>query len=101
MPPVVFKAPAQQQAALTRDQPRPPTHPPTPRPPPPPQLNDRYEFPEELDLDRDNYLSRNADRGVRNLYKLHSVLVHSGGVHGGRGRGRFRARGPSAPSPAA
>jgi hypothetical protein len=24
-----------------------------------------------------------ADRSVRNLYKLHSVLVHSGGVHGG------------------
>lgn len=47
------------------------------------QLNDRYEFPQELDLDREHYLSRNADRGVRNLYKLHSVLVHSGGVHGG------------------
>lgn len=24
-----------------------------------------------------------ADRTVRNKYKLHSVLVHSGGVHGG------------------
>lgn len=24
-----------------------------------------------------------ADRSVRNLYKLHSVLVHSGGLHGG------------------
>jgi hypothetical protein len=24
-----------------------------------------------------------ADRSVRNLYRLHSVLVHSGGVHGG------------------
>lgn len=24
-----------------------------------------------------------ADRNVRNVYKLHSVLVHSGGVHGG------------------
>jgi uncharacterized UBP type Zn finger protein len=24
-----------------------------------------------------------SDRSVRNLYKLHSVLVHSGGTHGG------------------
>jgi ubiquitin carboxyl-terminal hydrolase 7 len=38
-----------------------------------------------LDLDRENgkYLSPEADRGVRNLYTLHSVLVHSGGGHGG------------------
>ncbi|CAK7325156.1 unnamed protein product [Dovyalis caffra] len=49
------------------------------------QINDRYEFPLQLDLDRDNgkYLSPDADRSVRNLYTLHSVLVHSGGVHGG------------------
>lgn len=49
------------------------------------QINDRYEFPEELDLDHGDgkYLSENADRSVRNLYRLHSVLVHSGGVHGG------------------
>jgi ubiquitin carboxyl-terminal hydrolase 7 len=49
------------------------------------QINDRYEFYDELDLDVDNgrYLSPNADRGVRNKYLLHSVLVHSGGVHGG------------------
>ncbi|KAK8657507.1 hypothetical protein V6N13_035738 [Hibiscus sabdariffa] len=33
-------------------------------------INDRYEFPLKL------------DRTVRNLYTLHSVLVHSG-VHGG------------------
>ncbi|GER31693.1 ubiquitin carboxyl-terminal hydrolase [Striga asiatica] len=48
-------------------------------------INDRYEFPLQLDLDRDNgkYLSPEADRRVRNLYTLHSVLVHSGGVHGG------------------
>ncbi|EFJ41244.1 hypothetical protein VOLCADRAFT_40312, partial [Volvox carteri f. nagariensis] len=48
-------------------------------------INDRYEFYDELDLDRDGgkYLAPNADRSVRNLYKLHSVLVHSGGVHGG------------------
>ena len=49
------------------------------------QINDRYEFPDELDLDYEDgkYLSENADRSVRNLYRLHSVLVHSGGVHGG------------------
>ena len=49
------------------------------------QINDRYEFPDELDLDLEDgkWLSENADRSVRNLYKLHSVLVHSGGVHGG------------------
>ncbi|KAH7541842.1 hypothetical protein FEM48_Zijuj02G0010400 [Ziziphus jujuba var. spinosa] len=48
-------------------------------------INDRYEFPMQLDLDRENgkYLSPDADRSVRNLYTLHSVLVHSGGVHGG------------------
>ncbi|XP_020097199.1 ubiquitin carboxyl-terminal hydrolase 12-like isoform X2 [Ananas comosus] len=49
------------------------------------KINDRYEFPLQLDLDRDNgkYLSPDADRTVRNVYTLHSVLVHSGGVHGG------------------
>ncbi|XP_071734690.1 ubiquitin C-terminal hydrolase 12-like isoform X2 [Rutidosis leptorrhynchoides] len=49
------------------------------------KINDRYEFPLQLDLDRDDgkYLSPQADRSVRNLYTLHSVLVHSGGVHGG------------------
>jgi len=49
------------------------------------KVNDRYEFFDELDLDvgGGKYLSPNADRKVRNLYKLHSVLVHSGGVHGG------------------
>ncbi|XP_039043952.1 ubiquitin carboxyl-terminal hydrolase 13-like [Hibiscus syriacus] len=49
------------------------------------KINDRYEFPLQLDLDRDDrkYLSPEADRSVRNLYMLHSVLVHSGGVHGG------------------
>ena len=37
------------------------------------QINDRYEFPLQLDLDRDNgkYLSPHADRNVRNLYTLH------------------------------
>ncbi|KAM2482454.1 hypothetical protein FF1_040003 [Malus domestica] len=49
------------------------------------KINDHYEFPLQLDLDRENgkYLSPDADRSVRNLYTLHSVLVHSGGVHGG------------------
>ncbi|XWS73787.1 hypothetical protein CRYUN_Cryun02cG0159400 [Craigia yunnanensis] len=49
------------------------------------KINDRYEFPLQLDLGRDDgkYLSPEADRRVRNLYTLHSVLVHSGGVHGG------------------
>ncbi|XP_057782080.1 ubiquitin C-terminal hydrolase 12-like isoform X3 [Salvia miltiorrhiza] len=49
------------------------------------KINDHYEFPLQLDLDRDDgkYLSPDADRRVRNLYTLHSVLVHSGGVHGG------------------
>ncbi|XP_047307163.1 ubiquitin C-terminal hydrolase 12-like isoform X2 [Impatiens glandulifera] len=49
------------------------------------KINDRYEFPLQLDLDRDNgkYLAPEADRSIRNLYTLHSVLVHSGGVHGG------------------
>ncbi|CAN0879148.1 Ubiquitin C-terminal hydrolase 12 [Linum grandiflorum] len=49
------------------------------------KINDRYEFPLQLDLDKEDrkYLSPQADRSVRNLYTLHSVLVHSGGVHGG------------------
>ncbi|KAI9157792.1 hypothetical protein LWI28_028181 [Acer negundo] len=49
------------------------------------KINDRHEFPLQLDLDRENgkYLSPEADRSVRNLYTLHSIMVHSGGVHGG------------------
>ncbi len=49
------------------------------------QVNDRYEFYEELDLDVGDgkYLSPDADRSKRNKYRLHSVLVHSGGTHGG------------------
>eukprot|EP00891_Asterochloris_glomerata_P000046 jgi/Astpho2/46/Aster-07498 len=48
-------------------------------------INDRYEFPEQLDLDYGDrrFLAQEADQSVRNVYKLHSVLVHSGGVHGG------------------
>lgn len=50
------------------------------------KVNDKYEFPSLLDLDIENgkYFARNAEgRQTRNLYRLHSVLVHSGGVHGG------------------
>lgn len=38
-----------------------------------PQINDRYEFPLQLDLDRDGgkYLAPDADRSTRNLYTLH------------------------------
>lgn len=37
------------------------------------QINDHYEFPLQLDLDRENgkYLSPDADKSVRNLYTLH------------------------------
>ncbi|PWZ45490.1 Ubiquitin carboxyl-terminal hydrolase 12 [Zea mays] len=37
------------------------------------KINDRYEFPLQLDLDRDNgkYLAPDADRSIRNLYTLH------------------------------
>jgi hypothetical protein len=35
------------------------------------QNNDRYVFPVELDLDRDNYFTEDADRSVRNVYFLH------------------------------
>ncbi|KAI3866555.1 hypothetical protein MKX03_014826, partial [Papaver bracteatum] len=49
------------------------------------KINDRYEYPLHLDLDREcrKYLSPDADRSVRNLYTLHAVLVHSGGGNGG------------------
>lgn len=53
------------------------------------KINDRYEFYNELDLDKLNkdgspaYLSSNADKTVQNKYRLVAVLVHSGGVHGG------------------
>uniref|UniRef100_A0A0D3HUM1 ubiquitinyl hydrolase 1 n=1 Tax=Oryza barthii TaxID=65489 RepID=A0A0D3HUM1_9ORYZ len=37
------------------------------------KINDRYEFPLQLDLDRDDgkYLAPDADRSIRNLYTLH------------------------------
>eukprot|EP00210_Caulerpa_lentillifera_P006759 g6459.t1 len=47
--------------------------------------NSHYEFYDELDLDYNNHalLSKAADKTVENKYKLHSVLVHVGGVNGG------------------
>ena len=41
------------------------------------QINDRYEFPLELDLDREGgkYLSPDADKSVRNLYTLHRYQI--------------------------
>lgn len=45
------------------------------------KINDKYEFPEQLDLDR--FLGPDAPRTVRNLYRLFAVLVHSGEAHGG------------------
>lgn len=51
------------------------------------KINQRYEFPEHLDLDRDGhkYLTKDSARegAASNSYSLYSVLVHSGGVHGG------------------
>ncbi|KAI3837023.1 hypothetical protein MKW98_005356 [Papaver atlanticum] len=49
------------------------------------KINDRYEIPLQLDLDREDgkYLSPEAGRRVCNLYTLHGVLVHSGEVHSG------------------
>ncbi|KAL5711628.1 ubiquitinyl hydrolase 1 [Ranunculus cassubicifolius] len=43
------------------------------------KIYDRYEFPLELDLDRENgkYLSPNADWKIRNLYTLHRSLSYS------------------------
>lgn len=45
------------------------------------QLNDRHEFPYEIDLGE--YLDENADRTRSYIYKLHGVLVHAGDLHGG------------------
>ncbi|KAF0546333.1 cysteine proteinase [Gigaspora margarita] len=40
------------------------------------KINDRYEFPIEIDLQK--YLSPEADRSKRYKYLLHRVIVHSG-----------------------
>ncbi|KAF8149278.1 hypothetical protein K438DRAFT_450625 [Mycena galopus ATCC 62051] len=45
------------------------------------KVNDRYEFPFELDLGK--FLDSTADRSKSWVYKLHGVLVHSGDHHGG------------------
>lgn len=49
------------------------------------KINDHYEFPEVLDLDFENrkIFSDESDPNVLSRYRLHSVLVHSGSVHGG------------------
>lgn len=39
------------------------------------KIHDHYEFPVKLDLDQ--FLSPDGDHSVRNVYELHSVLVHS------------------------
>ena len=46
-----------------------------------PEINDRFEFPFEIDLDR--FLDKTADRSEPWKYRLHGVLVHSGDLHGG------------------
>jgi ubiquitin carboxyl-terminal hydrolase 7 len=45
------------------------------------QINDRHEFPFEIDLSE--FLDESADKSQPWLYKLHGVLVHSGDLHGG------------------
>ena len=44
------------------------------------QINDRHEFPFEIDLGE---FLENADESRSWVYKLHGVLVHSGDLHGG------------------
>lgn len=36
-----------------------------------------------MDIDDRKYLAADSDKTIVNKYKLHSVLVHSGGAHGG------------------
>jgi ubiquitin carboxyl-terminal hydrolase 7 len=45
------------------------------------KLNDRYEFPESFDAAP--YLHESADKSEPWIYKLHSVLVHSGDLNAG------------------
>jgi len=49
------------------------------------KINERFEFPTSLDMDRESrkYFTQDADPTVVNMYRLHSVLVHSGGPNGG------------------
>jgi len=46
-----------------------------------PKINDRFEFPFEIDLGE--FVDETADRTGSWKYQLHSVFVHSGGIHGG------------------
>jgi len=46
------------------------------------KINDRHEFPFEIDLDE--FLDTSADRSQPWIYKLHGVFVHSGDLHGGQ-----------------
>lgn len=45
------------------------------------QINDRHEFPYEIDLSE--FLDESSDKSRSWLYRLHGVLVHSGDLHGG------------------
>eukprot|EP00735_Rhodelphis_limneticus_P006210 TRINITY_DN18589_c0_g1::TRINITY_DN18589_c0_g1_i1::g.1115::m.1115 TRINITY_DN18589_c0_g1::TRINITY_DN18589_c0_g1_i1::g.1115 ORF type:complete len:1073 (-),score=240.85,sp/Q9FPT1/UBP12_ARATH/37.32/0.0,UCH/PF00443.24/2.1e-55,USP7_C2/PF14533.1/50,USP7_C2/PF14533.1/61,USP7_C2/PF14533.1/4.6e-32,USP7_ICP0_bdg/PF12436.3/0.15,USP7_ICP0_bdg/PF12436.3/1.5e-25,USP7_ICP0_bdg/PF12436.3/1.7e+02,USP7_ICP0_bdg/PF12436.3/2.5e+03,UCH_1/PF13423.1/2.5e-27,UCH_1/PF13423.1/6.5e+03,MATH/PF00917.21/9.1e-12,MATH/PF00917.21 len=45
------------------------------------KINDRHEFPTEMNLNE--FLASEADHDVPYDYVLHSVLIHSGDVHGG------------------
>ncbi|KAJ7030553.1 hypothetical protein C8F04DRAFT_1222353 [Mycena alexandri] len=45
------------------------------------KLNDRHEFPPEIDLG--GFLDLGADRSKPWIYKLHGVIVHSGDLHKG------------------
>lgn len=49
------------------------------------KINERFEFPTTLDLDRGDrkYFTTDSDPSVVNKYRLQSVLVHSGGPNGG------------------
>ncbi|KAI8086603.1 uncharacterized protein BX664DRAFT_299394 [Halteromyces radiatus] len=45
------------------------------------KINDRHEFPEEINLDE--FVSKDANRSEPYDYVLHGVLVHSGDLHSG------------------
>ena len=45
------------------------------------KINDRFEFPERLNLDQ--YVGSKTEEGSGGIYLLHAVLVHSGDNHGG------------------
>jgi ubiquitin carboxyl-terminal hydrolase 7 len=46
------------------------------------QVNDRFEFEEEMDLS--GFMAQAEEGETPSMvYKLHSVLVHSGDMHGG------------------